>query len=80
MGEPTTFSEGPVTVEILGKSGTPPNVTFDVRMTGPDPNPAQPAPATGSTGKRAAALKKCKKKKSKQARAKCRKKAKKLPV
>jgi hypothetical protein len=39
-----------------------------------------PAPPAGNTGKRAAALKKCKKKKSKAARNACKKKAKKLPV
>jgi hypothetical protein len=42
--------------------------------------PPGPAPAAGPTGKRAAALKKCKKKKSKKARKKCKKKARKLPV
>jgi hypothetical protein len=45
------------------------------------PPPPAPAPApAGPTGRRAAALKKCKKKHSKRARKKCRKKAKKLPV
>jgi hypothetical protein len=45
------------------------------------PSPGGPAPAiAGPTGRRAAALKKCKKKHSKQARRKCRKKAKRLPV
>jgi hypothetical protein len=39
-----------------------------------------PTPPATSTGKRAAALKKCKKKKSKAARNDCKKKAKKLPV
>jgi subtilisin-like proprotein convertase family protein len=38
------------------------------------------SPTAPPTGKRAAALKKCKKKKSKSKRAKCRKRAKKLPV
>jgi hypothetical protein len=51
--------------------------------------PPPPPPGTGgdsggggssATGQRAAALKKCKKKRSKQARQKCKKKAKKLPV
>jgi hypothetical protein len=41
-----------------------------------EPTPA----ATGPTGQRAAALKKCKKKHSKRARRKCRKKARLLPV
>jgi plastocyanin len=39
-----------------------------------------PAPATGPTGERAAALKKCKKKHSAKKRKKCRKRARKLPV
>jgi hypothetical protein len=39
-----------------------------------------PTPPSTDTGKRAAALKKCKKKKSKRARSACTKKAKKLPV
>jgi hypothetical protein len=39
-----------------------------------------PATASGPTGQRAKALKKCEKKKSKKARKKCRKKARKLPV
>jgi len=44
---------------------------------GPSTAPAGPAAATG---KRAAALKKCKKKSSKKARKRCRKKARKLPI
>ena len=43
------------------------------------PGPGAGPPVSGPTGRRAAALKKCKKKKRK-ARAKCRKKAKQLPV
>ena len=39
-----------------------------------------PVTSTSSTGQRAAALKKCKKKHSARARRKCRKKAKLLPV
>jgi hypothetical protein len=47
---------------------------------GGSPPPAQgSSPSAGPTGRRAAALKKCKKK-SKQARKKCKKKARKLPV
>ncbi len=42
--------------------------------------PPPPSTSTGPTGQRAAALKKCKKKKSAQARTKCKKKANKLPV
>ena len=74
--EPTTFSEGPVTVEILSGS---PGTSYSVRMTGPNPNPP-PAASGGPTGTRAAALKKCKKKRSAKARKKCRAKAKKLPM
>jgi hypothetical protein len=44
------------------------------------PPPVVNPPATGPTGQRAAALKKCKKKKSKRARASCKKKANKLPL
>jgi hypothetical protein len=42
--------------------------------------PVSNPPATGPTGKRAAALKKCKKQHSKKKRKKCRKRARKLPV
>jgi hypothetical protein len=45
-------------------------------VTPPSPPPAGPS----STGQRAAALKKCKKKRTKQARTKCKKKANQLPV
>ena len=51
---------------------------FEVQSS--DQPPVTQPPAAGSTGKRAAALKKCKKKKSKKAKKKCRKKAVKLPV
>jgi hypothetical protein len=44
-----------------------------------EPTPAAPA-ATGPTGERAAALKKCKKKHSAKARKKCKRKARRLPV
>jgi RTX calcium-binding nonapeptide repeat (4 copies) len=47
----------------------------------PPPTPTPPSNTTpGPTGQRAAALKKCKKKKSAQARKKCKKKANRLPV
>jgi hypothetical protein len=54
-------------------------------FTPPAPVPVAPGAgpqgsAAGPTGKRAAALKKCKKKKSPKARKRCKKKAKKLPV
>jgi 6-phosphogluconolactonase (cycloisomerase 2 family) len=42
--------------------------------------PASPPPSSGPTGRRAAALKKCKKKESARARKRCKTKAKKLPV
>jgi hypothetical protein len=51
----------------------------DTASCNPPPPSATPA-ATGPTGKRAAALKKCKKKKSATARKKCKKNANKLPV
>jgi CSLREA domain-containing protein len=44
------------------------------------PTPTPPAATPGPTGQRAAALKKCKKKKTAQARKKCKKNANKLPV
>jgi hypothetical protein len=44
------------------------------------PPPVSPAPLPGPTGRRAAALKKCKKKHSKKKRKKCKKAALKLPV
>jgi ELWxxDGT repeat protein len=50
--------------------------TIEPAAPGSSPTPTTPGP----TGKRAAALKKCKKKKSAKARSKCKKKAKKLPV
>jgi hypothetical protein len=47
----------------------------------PSAPPSSPTPPTSApTGQRAAALKKCKRKRTKQARRKCRKKASKLPV
>ena len=52
-----------------GGGGTPALVT-----------PTGTTPAAGPTGRRAAALKKCKKKRTGKARKKCRKKAKKLPL
>jgi M6 family metalloprotease-like protein len=79
-GEPSTFSEGPVGVEILGGNA---NAGFTVRMTGPTPAPGPATPPTaGATGPspRAAALKKCKKKRSAKARKKCKRKARKVPV
>ena len=60
-----------------GNRGNPPSVT----ITGEDsPLLALPPLQPGPTGKRAAALKKCKRKKSAKARRKCRKKANKLPI
>jgi hypothetical protein len=56
------------------QSGT--NIGCPATVTPPPPS----GNSTGPTGQRAAALKKCKKKKSAQARTKCKKKAKRLPV
>ncbi|HEY7266472.1 MAG TPA: choice-of-anchor R domain-containing protein [Solirubrobacterales bacterium] len=56
----------------------PPDFAFKTYVV---PQPTQtPTGAAPPTGKRGAALKKCKKKHSKKARRKCRKKAKRLPV
>lgn len=69
----------------LNITGTPGGTQFSA-LTGtaigpPPPTPTPTPTATpGPTGQRAAALKKCKKKKNKQARNKCKKKAKKLPA
>jgi M6 family metalloprotease-like protein len=83
-GEPDTFSEAGVTVEILSGS---PMTGYSVRMSGPTPSPPPPPTSGGTTtaptpsqNPRAIALAKCKKKKSAKARKKCRKKANKLPV
>jgi hypothetical protein len=77
-GEPTSFTEGPVTVEILGGTTA---TGYTVRMTKSAPTPATQSPPSTTTGQsaRAAALAKCKKKKSAKTRKKCRKKANKLP-
>jgi hypothetical protein len=75
-GEVSSFSEGPVTVQVL--SGTP-GGSYSVRMTGPNPTPTPtPPPSAGGGNARAAALKKCRKKKSAKARKKCRKQANRL--
>jgi hypothetical protein len=69
----------PPTQGSWGPSGATVDMTFRTYVT--PPSTTTPPPTTAApTGKRAAALKKCKKKKSKKARAKCRKRAKKLPV
>jgi len=76
----SSLADGTHTVQIqgtdtVGNVGTMATRTFDVKV------PVTPPPAaTGPTGQRAAALKKCKKKKSAKARKKCKQKAKKLPV
>jgi hypothetical protein len=59
-------------VGVNGSSGCSAGVTYS------EVTPS--AQASGPTGQRAAALKKCKKKRSKRARSKCRAKAKKLPL
>lgn len=61
------------------------NAATDFAGVARDPTPNSTLPLeklcpANATGKRAAALKKCKKKKSKKARKKCRKRARKLPV
>ena len=66
----TTFVSGPPSVSA------PPSVSGPPAVSGP---PSPPAPA-GPTGRRAAALAKCKKKHSHKAKTKCRKKARALPV
>ena len=70
-GEPSTFTEGPVTIEIL--SGTP-GTSYSVRMTGPNPTPpvstapTPPAPTPAKKCKKGQKLKKgkCVKKKRKK--------------
>ena len=67
------------TVNATDVAGNPGSDSANYTVTAPSSgNPPPPGPA-GPTGKRAAALKKCKKKKG-RARANCLKKAKKLPV
>lgn len=62
----------------------PPPIVQTVTVTVPGPatgaSPAPPKPVSKETGKRAAALAKCAKKKNKEKRAKCRVKARKLPL
>jgi hypothetical protein len=70
------FSQGPTeTFEAICAGATNDcDLVFAVFVEPPKP------PSLGPTGRRAAALKKCKKKKSKKARKKCRKRAKLLPL
>src|SRR4051812_23293272 len=67
-----------------GPGGDSPCSTSTVQYNEVTPPPGGggggPAPPPGATGQRAAALHKCKKKKSKKARAKCKKRARRLPV
>jgi hypothetical protein len=65
------------TLNIIGTPGGTTSATLTGTATSPPPPPAT---NTGPTGQRAAALKKCKKKRSKQVRKKCKKKANRLPV
>jgi hypothetical protein len=75
---------------VHGNGGTTGNTFYDsfqvddISVTGPDLftplSPTGPTVASGHTGQRAAALKKCKKKKTRRARKKCRKKANALPL
>jgi dienelactone hydrolase len=68
----------------MGPDGEPPDYSFLTDSYGPVPPPPGALPETrAKTGKRAAALRKCKKKKakkSKRARKKCRRKARRLPA
>jgi CSLREA domain-containing protein len=76
---PATAGAKTATLKIIGTPGGTTSATLTGTATSPPPPP--PAATTpGPTGQRAAALKKCKKKKSKQARKKCKKKANRLPV
>ena len=75
---PTSAGAKAAKLNITGTPGGTQSSALTGTATAPPPPP--PPPATGPTGQRSAALKKCKKKKSKQARKKCKKKANKLPV
>jgi hypothetical protein len=75
---PATAGAKTATLKIIGTPGGTTSASLTGTATSPPPPP--PAANTGPTGQRAAALKKCKKKKSKQARKKCKKKANRLPV
>ncbi len=66
----TTFVSGPPSVSV------PPSVSGSPSVNGPPSSPA----SGGPTGRRAAALAKCKKKHSHKAKTKCRKKARALPI
>jgi CSLREA domain-containing protein len=74
---PATAGAKTATLNIIGTPGG----TTSASLTGTATSPPPPPPAANTqTGQRSAALKKCKKKKSKQARKKCKKKANRLPV
>jgi hypothetical protein len=78
---PATAGAKTATLKIIGTPGGTTSASLTGTATAPPPPPPPPpAASTGPTGQRAAALKKCKKKKSKQARKKCKKKANRLPV
>jgi len=75
---PTSAGAKAAKLNITGTPGGTQSSALTGTATAPPPPP--PPANTGPTGQRAAALKKCKKKKSKQARKKCKKKANRLPV
>ena len=77
---PTTAGAKSATLAVTGTPGGTQSSALTGTATAPPPPPPPPNTNTASTGQRAAALKKCKKKKSAQARKKCKKKANKLPV
>jgi ELWxxDGT repeat protein len=68
------------TVFFSADNGTDGTELWKTTTEAASPGSSPGASAPGPTGRRAAALKKCKKKKSAKARSKCKKKAKKLPV
>jgi hypothetical protein len=74
---PTSAGAKSATLAVTGTPGGTQSSALTGTATAPPPPP--PNTATGPTGQRAAALKKCKKKKG-RARTKCKKKANRLPV
>jgi CSLREA domain-containing protein len=77
---PTSAGAKSASLNVTGTPGGTQSSALTGTATSPAPPPPPPNTNTGPTGQRAAALKKCKKKKSAQARKKCKKKANKLPV
>lgn len=77
---PTSAGAKSASLNVTGTPGGTQSSALTGTATAPPPPPTPPATSPASTGQRAAALKKCKKKKTAQARKKCKKKANKLPV